>query len=530
MNKTIILLSVLFGCWLPARGQDRTMGVLLNDSAAFTGYTLFAPSSYTRTYLIDNEGRQVNSWQSPYSAGHTAYLAENGDLVRAACVHNSRFTSGGNGGRVERYDWDGSLAWAYDYSTTLHCQHHDALPLANGHVVMVAWEYKTRAEALAAGRNPSRMSGNALWPDHLVEVDPLTDSIVWEWHVWDHLIQDYDTTKSNYGVVAEHPELVSVNYYIANNGAADWLHCNAVDWNPELDQLIISVHEFSEVWVIDHSTTAAEAAGHSGGRYGRGGDLLYRWGNPAAYGHGGTGRRKLYFQHNPHWIGDSLNGAGNILLFNNGGPARPWSTIDEVVPPVDSLGFYTLRADTTYGPDAPAWSYGDTSEFYATVISGAQRLPNGNTLIDLGTTGHFFEVTHDGTWVWEYINPVCDTGPMFQYESIPVFSNQVFRAVRYAPTFPAFAGRTLIPGDHVERYRIGIEEGSEPGAGSDRPRGVAGGARPGPAVLSGAAGIQHLASSAVYDVTGRRVSQPEAAVYFVRETGEAGLRKVIIAR
>jgi hypothetical protein len=222
------------------------------------------------------------------------------------------------------------------------------------------------------------------------------------------------------------------------------------------------VHEFSEIWVIDHSTTTEEAAGHSGGRYGRGGDILYRWGNPAAYGHGGTGRRKLYFQHNAYWIGDSLSGAGHILLFNNGGPARPWSTVDEIATPVDSAGFYALRADTTFGPDAPVWTYGDTNEFYATVISGAQRLPNGNTLVCLGPDGRFFEVTADSQRVWEYVSPVCDTGPMFQYESIPPYANQAFRALRYAPDYPGFAGRNLVPGEFVERYRTGLEQTPRP--------------------------------------------------------------------
>ncbi|MGC8644373.1 MAG: hypothetical protein ACP5XB_31305, partial [Isosphaeraceae bacterium] len=51
----------------------------------------------------------------------------------------------------------------------------------------------------------------------------------------------------------------------------------------ELDQILLSVHSFSEIWIIDHGTTTAEAATHKGGRSGKGGDLLYRWGNPQAY-------------------------------------------------------------------------------------------------------------------------------------------------------------------------------------------------------------------------------------------------------
>jgi len=130
------------------------MGLILNDSAAYTGYTLFAPLSYEVTYLIDNQGRLIHSWPSSYTPGLSAYLTETGELLRTACVHNSRFVQGGTGGRVELIDWDGSLTWAYDYSTQLHCQHHDIHQLPDGNVLMIAWEYKTRQEAIAAGRNP----------------------------------------------------------------------------------------------------------------------------------------------------------------------------------------------------------------------------------------------------------------------------------------------------------------------------------------------------------------------------------------
>ena len=119
--------------------------------------------------------------------------------------------------------------------------------------------------------------GNELWAEAILEWNPMIDEVVWEWHIWNHLIQDYDESKANYGTVAEHPELIDINYD-RNDGHPDWLHMNAIDYNPILDQIVMSVPYFDELWVIDHSTSKEEAASHTGGKSGKGGDLLYRWG------------------------------------------------------------------------------------------------------------------------------------------------------------------------------------------------------------------------------------------------------------
>ena len=87
------------------------------------------------------------------------------------------------------------------------------------------------------------------------------------------------------------------------------MHTNAVAYNAELDQIMLSIHAFSEVWIIDHGTTTEEAASHSGGKRGKGGDLLYRWGNPRAYRTGTNVDQRLFAQHNAHWIPEGLPGA-----------------------------------------------------------------------------------------------------------------------------------------------------------------------------------------------------------------------------
>ncbi len=441
--------------------DDQTVGLFLNTPDAYEGYTLFAPISSGTTYLINNEGRQVHSWTSGYEPGNSVYFLENGNLLRTCRLGNPIFTGGGTGGLVQEIDWDGNLVWEFQYSSDLFCQHHDVEYLPNGNVLMIAWEYKTKAQAILAGRNPNTLKDDALWPDHVIEIDPsaaVGSQIVWQWHVWDHLVQNYDQTKPNYGIVADHPELINFNY--TANRASDWNHTNGIDYNADLDQIILSIREFSEIWIIDHSTTTEEAAGHTGGRYGKGGDLLYRWGNPHAYHKGPVSAQTLFVQHNAHWIPEGLPGAGNIMVFNNGAgrPTGNWSSIDEIEPPVDMNGNYTLTPGSAYGPESAVWTYatGDPATFYSSFISGAQRQPNGNTLICSGADGRFFEVKSDGSIVWEYINPVTKDGPLVQGTLIPVngdrLTNTVFRAYRYADDYSGLLDKDLTPGDPIELY------------------------------------------------------------------------------
>lgn len=429
--------------------ERTTVGLLQNDSDASPGYTLFAPILSTKTYLIDNCGRLIRTWQSAYTPGLSAYLLPDGSLLRPASVNNP-FSA--PGGRVERYDWNGNLVWAFNCADTLHCQHHDVEPMPNGHVLMVAYESKTRAEALEAGRRPGLVL-NSFRPDHVIEVDPATNRIVWEWHVWDHLIQDFDSTKANYGVVAEHPELVDINF---GTNYPDWLHINAIDYNPELDQIALSVRNLNEIWIIDHSTTTAEARGHTGGRQGMGGDILYRWGNPQAY-RAGTAMDQVFFgQHDVRWIEPGLPGAGNLMVYNNGlnRPGGSFSTVDEFTPPADSTGRYPRPLPgVPHGPRELVWSYraDPPSSLFSAYISGAHRLPNGNTLICEGGKGNFREVTADNRIVWRYQNPVA-AAPLMQGDD-PINSSSVFRATRYAPDFPGFNGRDLEPGYPIEHYQ-----------------------------------------------------------------------------
>lgn len=439
-----------------AAGTGLTIGLLQSDPGSFEGYTLFNQLQSSTSYLIDHEGQVVHTWEGGFAIGNSLYLLEDGRLLRTADPGgNPVFGAGGDAGLIEIYEWDGTLAFSFLYSDSTVRAHHDVALLPSGNVLVLAWEGRSEAQSLAAGRDPALLTSQGLWPEHIVEV--VTDgvdagTIVWEWHIWDHLVQDFDEDADNFGVVGDHPELLDINAAASN--AADWLHANAIDYNESLDQILISSPRLNEFFVIDHSTTTEEAAGHTGGASGRGGDLLYRWGNPANYDAGTTEDQRLFGQHDVHWIDEGLPGAGHIMAFNNGlgRPEGAYSSMDEIDPPVDEDGHYELRAGEAFGPAGTAWTYtADPPEsMYGSFISGVRRLPNGNTLICVGPTGRFIEVTAAGERVWYYINPLQGGGPMTQGQT-PA-GNLAFRAERYAQGFPGFAGRDLTPGWPAEIY------------------------------------------------------------------------------
>jgi len=425
------VIFLLLAAYMPLSSSQQMNQTLVPLS--FTeGQFLYSPMWSTTTYLRHADGSLNRTWVSSYFPGVAVRWLGDGTILRTIRTGSGGGT-GGSGGGVQKVEWDGTIIWDFRYNTNGHLTHHDVKTLPNGNVLLIAWETKTRAEAIAAGRNPSYVSNNGLWPDHVIEVQPTGPSsgdIVWEWHVWDHLIQDYDVSKENYGVVGDHPELVDVNY--ATSTQQDWMHTNSIDYNIVFDQILISINTFNEIWIIDHSTTTEEAAGHSGGTSGKGGDLLYRWGNPMTYDAGTLSDRKLFRQHDASWIEEECPGEGDILIFNNG-VGRPdglYSTVDEITPPVNENGEYYLEPDSAYGPAEQTWSYtaNPPTSFYASFLSGAQRLSSGNTFITDGVTGLIFEITSEGSTVWQY-----NTG------------GQVFKAAYIPPIEPEPPGNETIP-------------------------------------------------------------------------------------
>lgn len=425
---------------------QQTVGLFQNNPEAYNGYTLF--SNTETTYLIDNCGDVVHTWQSDYPPGNSLYLLENGNLLRTARITGA-FSGGGIGGRIELFSWEGNLLWAYEHASFDYHHHHDIEPLPNGNFLLVAWERMTEEEAVANGRNSATITGDGIWPEQIVEIEMVGTSganWVWEWHLRDHLVQDFDETKENFGIVADHPELVNFNYPPEDNNA-DWNHVNGFSYNEELDQIAISAHSFDEIWIIDHSTTSEEAAGHTGGNAGRGGDLLYRWGNPLAYNQGTAMDQTLFNQHDVRWLPEGHPFAQQLMVFNNQKFGNQ-SAIDIWQPPLNNDSGYDLTVGETYGPTELTWTY-TRPELYSVRISGAQPLPNNNILICEGNSGEFTEVTLEEETVWRYINPVSRiNGPISQGSNSA--GNDTFRATRYGAGYGAFEGRDLTPGVPIE--------------------------------------------------------------------------------
>lgn len=419
---------------LPAFAQT----VDVNDARATNGYRLVARLNQYSVRLIDKAGQTAHEWTSEYPTSTVVALQSDGTLLRTCGVGNKSILAGGAGGRVELLDWEGRPVWAYELSTDTQVLHHDVKRMPNGNYLMLVWQKRSKDEAVAAGIDPVQVGDGGILFERIIEVRPDYPSggeIVWQWDLFDHIVQDRFEDKPNFGLIVDHPELVNT-HYTASDSNPDWFHANAVDYNPALDQIVVSIRNLSEVWIIDHSTTTEEAATHAGGRHGKGGDLLYRYGNPAVWSAGPEEARQLGFQHNAHWIEPGLPGEGHLMVFVNEDPANPTeSRVVELELPLNADGGYDRPEGAPFGPSAPVWSYGAAipGEFTSAFISGMQRLPNGNTFICSGVQDRMFEVTPEGEVVWNYF----DRGP----QDSPF--TWVFRSYFYLPDYPGLLGTPL---------------------------------------------------------------------------------------
>ena len=356
-------------------------------------YTLYALQNQYSANLLDTNGNIVKTWTFPSTAktGYSTYMLPGGTLLRTVARTGNSFQGGPICGEVQKVDWNGNVVWDYIYSTANYCSHHDVCAMPNGNVLLIAYERKTAAEASAAGSTQSI----EIWPDKIVEIQPTgatTGTVVWEWRAWDHLVQNVDPSKANYySSIVDHPELLNINY----NTQKDWMHMNGVDYNPILDQISFSSHNLNEWYIIDHSTTTAEAASHSGGNSGKGGDILYRWGHPVNYS--ATGTSILNVTHDAHWIPEGVPNAGRLVGFNNRGVSNNQSSVDQI--DVPRVGYnYSHTAGAAYLP----FTYNSrlACNGYSSNMGNSQQLPNGNQLVCVATSGLIYEVNSSGTTLW----------------------------------------------------------------------------------------------------------------------------------
>lgn len=365
-----------------------------NLRAQFWGdYTLYSVQNSSTTQLIDESNAVYHTWTHGNSAktGYSSYLMPGGILWRTVQNQGNSLNGGGVTGRVQKVDWDGNVLWDFTYSSSTYCLHHDICPLPNGNVLLISYDVKSASEATAAGSS----SSSSRWSEKILEVKPTgstTGEIVWEWKLWDHLVQSTNASAANYQAsVLEHPELFNLNY----NSAQDWFHMNGIDYNPITDQIAFSSHNMNQWFIIDHSTTTAEAASHAGGNSGKGGDFLYRYGNPASYG--ATGTTVLNVTHDAHWIPEGSPNAGYLVGFNNRGISNNQSSVDQIALPVDGYNF-THTSGQAFTP--ATYTLRHACSGGSQNMGNSEQFPNGNMLVCVASSGLMYEIDASGTTIW----------------------------------------------------------------------------------------------------------------------------------
>jgi len=434
---------------------------------AFNGYTLYCESGIGSdiqvnkgTYLLDNKGNVVHEWKCDRHSpeGASGYLAGNCLLLRQVAPSDwleMEHYPVGSHGIIELFDWKGNRVWEYKrIARDKYCLHHDCEPMPNGNILVLSYEAVPDEKVIAMGgqRTQSRTGGDVRWFEKILELKPNlkngTTEVVWQWNSIDHLVQDVDHSKNNYGDVAESVGRFDLNYTNKDRQ----FHFNSIDYNTKRDQIVISSLTYGEIYIIDHSTTSAEAATSKGGRCGKGGDIIYRWGNPAAYGAGTERDRKLRSQHDARWMDGGVKHSGDLLIHNNmaGRASHPsgrkgpfdlgsgYSSLLEIRLPSRADGSY--KKDTGQPYDAEiTWSYTakPSTSWQAPFMGGASRLPNGNTIIVNSFNKRVFEITKDGEVVLNYHVP----GP-----------GRIFRVYKFASNYAGLRGRDLSP-----KHSLGIE-------------------------------------------------------------------------
>ncbi len=452
----VLVTTILFSV---VQAQN-TVGLISYDiTQSYQGYTLIYPHNQPNAYLLNNCGEIVHTWEDAedFRPGNTARILSDGSLIktkRKSLVAEDPIWAGGGGEYVEIRSWDNDLLWSYQLNNENARLHHDVEILPSGNVLMLAWEKKTKEEAIAAGRDTTLLSQDELWPDYLFEVDTASNEIVWEWHVWDHLIQDYDESKENFGFVDDHPGRVDINWD-TNDAKADWMHSNSIDFSQELNQIMLSVPTFNEIWIIDHSTTTEQAATNFGGLSNHGGEILYRIGNPQTYGRGDSTDQILFYQHDAHWhnpfLPTSHPAYGSVICFNNR-VGEDFSAIETFRTSWEMYEFDYLLEDDVFPPSVfeNTITHPDPSSFASSGLSSAQYLPNGNLLACSGRQGYIMELTPDNEVVWEYITPRQGINQVTQGTELELNDNLTFFAFRYPPEYEAFDGKNLSSKGYLE--------------------------------------------------------------------------------
>lgn len=385
-----------------------TVGLLYSEPEKVSeGVLLYAPLYSKNVFLINNCGALVKQWQFDAHSNYSgALLLEDGSVIKLVLSEKD-----GAGVRkdacIEKRSWDNSLLWKFCGEGRYSALHSDFYVLPNGNVLALLKDRHTIVEAINAGVEPENLVGNTFDLESVVEIRPTgtsTGEIAWEWHLWDHLIQSYDQTKSNYGDISLHPRRLDANILESN------VHFNSIDYNIKLNQIILSNWSDHEIYIIEHSQTSEIAASSAGGKYGYGGDFLFRWGNEGNYN---VGIQTLFGQHNPLWIPTNYSRFGGMIsIFNNeyghyrDDELKSTVVILDIDP--DGDGVYDFLEKNTFKPTS--YEYMWMGKIYdnwmlSRIMSGVEVQSNGNLLVCEATKGRFSEIDTAGNVVWVYKCP-----------------------------------------------------------------------------------------------------------------------------
>lgn len=381
INTAFLGLTLLGSCNEDSlEGNDFEM----EETADEDTYFLIADQQNNEAHLINYAGDELFNWDFNSNLGNDINMLSDGSMLVCLKDNNASITYGGYGGIFRKINADQSIEWEVSYSSSDYTAHHDVEYLSNGNIIFPAWGEISQTEAAEEGFGGSYN----LNPESIIELNPLTQEIVWEWHAMDHIIQDLDETKANYGSIAENPNKIDVNYNYQTRNNGDIMHINGLTLDEKNNLLYLTVNNYSEIWVLDHSTSTAEASTNSGGNYGLGGDLVYRFGNPETYDN--IGKSTLNNVHYPN-----LLKSGNMLAYANNVYGNQSEVVEyELNPP------YNLVAGQDNEPKV-VWSFTD-NDLYSSGLSSAVRMKNGNTLIAEGRDGTLWEVTDGGDTDWFY--------------------------------------------------------------------------------------------------------------------------------
>jgi len=366
---------------------------------AFDGYALYNLMNQTTSRLVNAQGQIVKTWNCPTTFSYAVELKPNGNIVRTAVNSGNQINTAAVSGLIQELDPNGQVVWSFTYSSADFVTHHDMALMPNGNVLLLAYVRRTVAELQAMGYTGT----SAKYPGRIIEIQPTgsTAQIVWQWDMEDRFIQYADPSKPNYMPIAEHPERMNINVAVSAGGGPgggiDWFHENGIDYNAELDQIAFCSRHLSEIFIIDHSTTTEEAAGHTGGNSGRGGDFLFRWGKPANYGVTGT-QRIPGAVHDVKWVRADAPNAGWLMFVNNIGGGNTTTTIDAINPDRDGYT-YPWTPGTVWGPTNYQWRHACLA--FAGGQSAAERMPNGNTFVAISGQ-YMYEVNPSNQVVWQY--------------------------------------------------------------------------------------------------------------------------------